>query len=235
MCGNGVDGTNGTSVTMTPEPPGANCPAGGERLQSGSSPAAYVCNGVAGVDGANGADGANGTDGQALLSHRKYPAPRVQAGGVAISVGSNAPTYVCSGPKGTTGTDGTNGQSVTMTLEPAGFNCTNGGQKLQVGAGPATYVCNGVAGGNGTNGTNGPTASWAKCVRDSCHIRGRMQRWRRRARRRIRHAHVRMQRSSRESWPERDDDPGPTGRPMPQCAVRCSKSAQPLRRMCATR
>jgi hypothetical protein len=41
----GVDGQNGTSVTVAPEPPGANCPAGGVKLTAANG-VAYVCNGL---------------------------------------------------------------------------------------------------------------------------------------------------------------------------------------------
>jgi hypothetical protein len=41
----GRDGRDGTGVTVTPEPAGANCPAGGMKITAANG-AAYVCNAV---------------------------------------------------------------------------------------------------------------------------------------------------------------------------------------------
>lgn len=42
---NGAQGTQGTSVTNTPESPGANCKEGGSKFQVGAGTATYACNG----------------------------------------------------------------------------------------------------------------------------------------------------------------------------------------------
>ena len=41
----GRDGRDGTGVALTPEPAGANCPAGGVKVTAANG-VAYVCNGV---------------------------------------------------------------------------------------------------------------------------------------------------------------------------------------------
>ncbi|MEN9786971.1 MAG: hypothetical protein RLZZ299_2235, partial [Pseudomonadota bacterium] len=79
---NGTNGTNGTSAapllsTATPEAPGANCPAGGYRIDLGldingngvldsneQMTPVYVCDGADGQDGAAGDTGPAGADGR---------------------------------------------------------------------------------------------------------------------------------------------------------------------------
>ena len=62
------------TITVVPEPAGANCPAGGVKITVTPTPPAppapappdqisYVCSGPAGADGAPGADGQDGTPG----------------------------------------------------------------------------------------------------------------------------------------------------------------------------
>src|SRR5262245_61462728 len=58
----GTMGADGQSVTITVEPPGANCADGGVAMTSASG-TAYVCNGADGNDGTNGSNGTNGTNG----------------------------------------------------------------------------------------------------------------------------------------------------------------------------
>ena len=102
-----ANGEDGQSVTLTAEPPGGNC---ARRWPSRSGrrngPTAYVCNGAAGqsVDVSTVPAGAHCAD-----------------GGVALQVGSGAPTYVCDGAQGA------QGDSVTMTAEPPGAYCPTGG------------------------------------------------------------------------------------------------------------
>jgi hypothetical protein len=50
----GCAGKQGEGVTVTPEPPGANCPTGGSRVQVGGAAATYVCNGATGDTGPDG-------------------------------------------------------------------------------------------------------------------------------------------------------------------------------------
>lgn len=75
---NGTNGQNGTNSTVSIETltPGVDCPTGGAKISSNSSPtSATVCNGtngsnglnglngLAGINGQNGANGSNGVDG----------------------------------------------------------------------------------------------------------------------------------------------------------------------------
>jgi hypothetical protein len=121
-------GESGESVTVAvvPEPPGANCPSGGQRLdieQGNDTVTTYVCNGAEGdaatVTVTNEPEGAN-----------------CPSGGKAITTtsgGTPVVSYVCNGD---------DGPAVVITAEPKGSNCSNGGVKLQSG-GATQYVCNG--------------------------------------------------------------------------------------------
>ena len=60
----GEAGEDGKGVTVTPEPPGANCPNGGVKVESASG-TKYVCNGKNGEGGAEGSQGSAGQDGAA--------------------------------------------------------------------------------------------------------------------------------------------------------------------------
>jgi hypothetical protein len=70
-------------------------------------------------------------------------------GGVAVSVGSGSPTFVCNGLTGAAGADGL---SALVDLEPAGPHCAEGGVAVSVGAGAVSYVCHGTAGAAGADG-----------------------------------------------------------------------------------
>lgn len=101
VCGSGT-------ASLVPEPPGANCPAGGQRVLFGRDAdgngtvepveavtTAYLCNGV---DGAPGVDGTNGTNG-------------------------------VDGADGAPGTP----SLVATSREPLGTNCPHGGTRVQAG------------------------------------------------------------------------------------------------------
>lgn len=123
---------DGLSVLVTQEPPGANCPAGGARVQVGDGAPTYVCNGVAGAPGLS-----------AAIS-TEPPGLNCATGGVKIQVGDGVSTYVCNGATGA------NGQSVAATIEPPGPNCAAGGVRLQVGTMDPVYACNGAGGSSCT-------------------------------------------------------------------------------------
>ncbi|MFZ5722249.1 MAG: DUF7151 family protein [Pseudomonadota bacterium] len=155
----GANGSNGFDAlsTATPEPVGANCATGGQRIDSGLDDdrdgildaleidnTAYVCNGLA---GANGADGTNGVDGFTSLT-TIVPEPagvNCAAGGQRIDTGLDdnrdgildlveidITTYVCNGADGTNGTDGFNALA-DIVAEPAGVNCAVGGTRIDSG------------------------------------------------------------------------------------------------------
>jgi hypothetical protein len=137
--------------SVTPEPAGTACPAGGMRIATGldanedgilgedeEKSSQVVCNGASGKEGAAGKDGAPGEQGAA----GKDGAP---------------------GEQGAAGKDGANGSGTAQLLkldaESAGSNCAAGGTKIT--AGPDTnangsldpsevtttrFVCNGAAG-----------------------------------------------------------------------------------------
>jgi hypothetical protein len=118
----GPAGTDGQSTTVTAEPPGANCGAGGVKLSSGTI-ASYVCNGL------------NGTGSIAVTTEPS--GANCASGGVKITTSSGV-SYVCNG----------SGGGVTTAVEPAGSNCANGGVKITSSSG-TNYVCNGAAGSGG--------------------------------------------------------------------------------------
>jgi len=141
---NGTSGTNGltTLVSVTIEPPGANCASGGKKVNSGLdangngvldsaeiTSSSYICNGVTGAAGTSGATGSTGA----------------------------------------TGINGANGLNTLLVsiAEPVGTNCTYGGTKATSGLDingdgilqsgevtSTTYICNGATGDTGASGTN---------------------------------------------------------------------------------
>src|SRR5690606_37070654 len=104
---NGEDGSEGegglSSVIATyPEPAGANCSAGGWKIESGldanrngvleeaeASSTAYICNGATGADGTDGTDGNDGLN--ALLLVLDEPAgANCTTGGTRIDTGMDS-------------------------------------------------------------------------------------------------------------------------------------------------
>ncbi|HET9956111.1 MAG TPA: hypothetical protein VFQ61_16505 [Polyangiaceae bacterium] len=155
----GATGANGHAslVVITDESPGAQCSAGGKKIQAGLdanddatlSPSEatrtdYVCHGLAGKDGADGADAHDGL----LTVTDEAVGTRCPAGGKRIDVGTDldddkvldaaeisATQYVCNGTNGVSGMNGTNGSNglVAVLDEPAGANCPAGGERISYG------------------------------------------------------------------------------------------------------
>ncbi|MBU1241701.1 hypothetical protein KJ612_00715, partial [Myxococcota bacterium] len=152
----GLDGTDGLQslVRQTAEPAGANCAAGGTRIQSGLDlnssgvldagevlQTQYVCNGADGSDGSNGLT--------ALVRQTAEPAgANCATGGTRLDSGLDANVngtldsaevaqtrYICNGIHGADGSDGSDGLTslLRQTAEPVGANCATGGTKVQSG------------------------------------------------------------------------------------------------------
>jgi hypothetical protein len=170
----GASGKN-SLVKTTTEAAGANCAAGGMKVEYGldansngvldateinATLTKYVCNGPSGASGPQGATGATGATGPA------------GATGVTGQTGATGPA----GPAGTNGTNGTNGQNtlVKTTTEVAGANCSTGGMKVEYGLDANSngvldateinstltkYVCNGATGATGQTGATGPAGA----------------------------------------------------------------------------
>ena len=122
-------------VSAHPEAAGANCTAGGTRIDAGfdangngtldSTEVAstqYVCNGTAGATGTTGATGATGATSLATLVTVTDAGTHCANGGKAVNVGVDtngdsalqsgeitSTDYLCNGATGATGTAGTNG------------------------------------------------------------------------------------------------------------------------------
>ncbi|MBX5480804.1 MAG: hypothetical protein IRZ16_02980, partial [Myxococcaceae bacterium] len=144
---NGIDGLS-VVTSVTPEPAGANCANGGQKIEVGQDAnrngqldapevqgTSYVCNGV---------DGTNGTDGkQTLIDITTEPAgANCAEGGQKLDYGVDddgngqldadeidGTRYLCSG------LTGQNGHSTLVTVEPipAGDTCAFGGQSILTG------------------------------------------------------------------------------------------------------
>ena len=131
----------GQGVTVTPEPPGANCTNGGVKIVSEAG-TSYVCNGP---------QGPTGNPGQGVTVTPEAAGANCEYGGVKVE--SEAGTsYVCNGEPGPPG------PGVAVSPEPAGANCTNGGVKVESEAG-TSYLCNGAPGTPGTPGEKGDTGA----------------------------------------------------------------------------
>ncbi|HET9958846.1 MAG TPA: hypothetical protein VFQ61_30340, partial [Polyangiaceae bacterium] len=163
-----LDGSNGVNAllgltSVTEEPAGTNCTAGGQAVSFGLDDdedgtldaeeiegTRYICNGVAGT---NGTVGAAGTDARrTLVTVAAEPAsPNCLFGGNRISYGLDdnsdsvlapgeidATRYVCNGAPGTNGTNGTSAGNavnslVKLSAEASGVNCTGGGRRIDAG------------------------------------------------------------------------------------------------------
>jgi hypothetical protein len=112
----GTRGSDGQSVIGTPEPAGANCPAGGVKYTSATR-VDYVCNGVEGPKGAAGTVGPQGPVGSSGPAGAQGPAGPMGAQGPAGPSGAQ-------GPAGPTGEQGPAGQ--TGPQGPAGPARTGG-------------------------------------------------------------------------------------------------------------
>ena len=107
----GVDGINGAPgaagkdavLTITPEPAGANCAAGGQKVeagvQGGTTQIRYICNGLQGPAGPQGATGPVGPGGGAGVlgltetRHGCFKADRTIVSGTGYTVAQNAGNY----------------------------------------------------------------------------------------------------------------------------------------------
>ncbi len=158
----GPQGPAGVSVTTTEELPGANCAAGGLRIDSASG-THYACNGVQGPQGVAGVSVTGSSEG---------PGANCPAGGVRLDSASGI-QYVCHGIQGPQGTAGFEAL-VTTNAEIAGANCATGGTKIEVGldanrngtldaseidAAQTAFVCNGAVGPQGPVGLTGATGA----------------------------------------------------------------------------
>ena len=154
----GSNGTNGAPgvnalVRQDDEPAGANCPAGGVRIESGLdlngnntleanevTKTSYTCSGQNGANGTNGSNGQNGLT-TLMVSTPEPAGTNCPNGGVAVTSGldlndngvldpneAGAPLYVCNGIdcKGCC-------TLINVVTEPAGPNCNAGGQAIQTG------------------------------------------------------------------------------------------------------
>ena len=104
----GVDGINGAPgaagkdavLTITPEPAGANCSAGGQKVeagvQGGTTQTRYLCNGVQGPQGVPGTPGAGGGAGIVGLTetrHGCFKADKSITSGTGYTVAQNGGSY----------------------------------------------------------------------------------------------------------------------------------------------
>lgn len=138
---NGAAGQQ-TLVAVTAEPAGANCTAGGQRVETGVdlnedgtlqaseiSSTSYVCNGEDGQDGSGG--NAVRVSSEAAGANCPNGGTRIETGPDSNGNGTLDPgevtntTFACQGAASTT--------LVTTTSEPAGANCTNGGLRIDTG------------------------------------------------------------------------------------------------------
>jgi hypothetical protein len=83
----------GSAVTVTQLSPGAECAAGGVKLETSGKDPQIICNGTTGTNGSNGTNGTNGTNGasgtQTLLSETVLPVgdARCANGGTLVQTG----------------------------------------------------------------------------------------------------------------------------------------------------
>ncbi len=142
----GIDGADGPGAMVTVEPPGANCPHGGVKVEAGQNAPAYVCNGA---DGSPGADGEPGRDGEGVVITVEPPSTNCPDGGWKVQAGTGDPAYIC---------HGADGDKVVVTVESPGLACEAGGWKITAGALEPVFVCNGTQGNIGEPGADSPCA-----------------------------------------------------------------------------
>lgn len=174
--GCGSDGADGSTslVHLAAEAAGANCAAGGQRIEAGVDDdgdgmldaseidsVAYVCAGTAGATGNTGANSLVVTTAEAAGANCANGGQRVEVGvdddGDALldAAEIDSTSYVCAGANGATGAR----SLVAATTEAAGANCSTGGQKIESGVDDdddgildaaevdsTIYVCNGATG-----------------------------------------------------------------------------------------
>jgi hypothetical protein len=118
---------DGISIAPSTEPPGANCPAGGQKLVpvyisgEAAGPPAYICNGaqgpqgLQGAPGAQGATGATGAAGAQGETGAQGPQGETGAQGPAGPQGEIGPAGP-QGPQGAAGPQGPAGVQVAGSL-----------------------------------------------------------------------------------------------------------------------
>jgi hypothetical protein len=199
---NGTDGTAGDNglqslLAVTPEPAGANCANGGQRIDYGIDDNGNGTLEAGEIDGtAYACDGANGFNGlQSLVTTTPEPAgvncadggQRVDHGlddnsnGTLDAAEVDGTTYVCNGADGTTPPQ----SLVSVTAEPAGANCATGGQRIDHGIDDngngtldatevdgTTFICNGANGSTGQTGAQSLVAVTAETAGANCATGG---------------------------------------------------------------
>ncbi len=170
-------------ISITAEPAGANCVAGGSRVDTGLDngdgggtasdgilepgeidSTAYICNGSAGTSGASGTKGSDGTQGSAGTP------------GVDGQVGAQGADGV-PGADGATGVEGATGHnSLIAVVSATATDCASGGELIEAGVDNGAQggtaddgilqqgeiqatakVCNGAGGRDGATGSTGAT------------------------------------------------------------------------------
>ncbi len=162
---NGTEGGKAlsTRLVQTPVPAGAQCPAGGVRMDTGLDlngngvldgsevqSTAYVCSGASGNAGAGGQEGI----GSLMAMEDVATAPGCTGAAVRITAGPDSnrnhlldaaevtsTRYLCQGARGNDGATGANGQDgqdgrnslVRIDAEAAGANCPAGGNRVSSG------------------------------------------------------------------------------------------------------
>jgi hypothetical protein len=110
----GPQGLPGTSVTVTVEQPGSNCPNGGIKVTftsvDGKSTTSFICNGAPGTKGDTGATGAAGPQGPAGAIGPQGPVGPAGAQGTPGPAGAAGPAGP-QGPKGNNGAQGKTGKT----------------------------------------------------------------------------------------------------------------------------
>lgn len=145
--------TSDLHVTTANEPVGANCAAGGKRIEitkDGVTSTVYVCHGLAG-------DEISVSDAGEQCLH----------GGSVIQVGSADPIFDCNGKDGA--------ETVVMDAVEAGEDCAYGGVSLRVGEGDPIFVCNGAPGGSGAEGKSATVGT--EPAGDNCYEGASRCRW----------------------------------------------------------
>ncbi len=140
-------------VRVELEPSGSSCPAGGQRIQTGTdanlsgvldpeevTATAFVCSGQDGADGSDGADGTDGSDPTALLvrTEPELPGARCPNGGVVVLAGPDldgdgalADSEVSSSSVACAAD--ASRALVRVDLEPPGTRCADGGLAVHAG------------------------------------------------------------------------------------------------------
>lgn len=178
----GQPGANGglTAVRVGPEPAGAACEAGGQRIDIGPDAdsdgkidagaavrTTYVCDGVSGSDGEAGVTALVSTSAEAAGANCAGGGKRLDYGadtdrdGVLDASEILGTRYVCDGTNGANGT----APLVDVTAEPAGANCAAGGKRVDHGqdadadgvlepseVAGTKYICDGSSGADAKRG-----------------------------------------------------------------------------------